>query len=186
MAVERNRNRGNQTVTENEAPIVAPQDVTPTLEPTDAANQDTATDETVKAKRAARPPIDVGTVIVRKSTRDPKDLTTRPSRITADPIYLAVQGADFDEATDIVAHKDKVEAVNKRLRGVSDPKHLNVSMHIVPGNPQAYEVDEAGNQGAEIPNHVLVTFVKGKERQTREKKPVEAAASPTAETPAAE
>lgn len=166
MRSNRNSTTETQTVTENSAPIEAAPEATP-QEPTDAASQ------AEKAKRAPRPAINVGEVTVRKSTRDLTDLTSRPSRITSDPVYLAVKAAEFGEATDIVCAKDKVEAVSKRLRTASDAKHLNVGMTIVPGNPDA--TDDDGNV---LEGQVVVTFIKRKERATRVKAAASAAAAP--------
>jgi hypothetical protein len=153
-------NRGTQTITETDAPIEAAPEATPQVA-TDATSQAAAAE---KAKRAPRPAINVGEVTVRKSTRDLTDLTSRPSRITGDPVYLAVKAAEFGEATDIVCAKDKVEAVSKRLRTASDAKHLNVGMTIVPGNPDA--TDDEGNV---LEGQVVVTFIKRQERATRVK-----------------
>jgi hypothetical protein len=144
-------NRGSTLEhTENEASIEAAPEATP-QEATDAASQ-------TEAKRAARPPIDVGDVIVTPSTRT--DFSSRPSRITSDPVYLAVQAAEFDQAVDLHVATDKVEAVKKRLRTASDPRHLKVGMTIVPGTPSS-DQDES---------KVVVTFIKRQERATRKSK----------------
>lgn len=146
--------RGNRTAPETEAPSTI---TVPAEAKTEETKQETpATTET----RSPRPALNVGEVKVRASTRSPEELTTRPSRISSDPVYLAVQGADFDAPTDLDVDPDKVEAVKKRLRSASDPSHLNVGMTIVPGHPKSPE-DET---------KVVVTFIKRKERQVRKAK----------------
>lgn len=128
---------------------------------TDTATTDPASTET-ETKRAARPALEVGEVIVRKSVRD--DLKSRPSPTQSNPVFLAVKSADFDTPTDLLADADKVENVKKILRRSAQPELLNVGMTIFPGHPVA--VDEEGN---EIPGKLIVTFQKSREKKVKGK-----------------
>lgn len=147
-----NRNTTRQTETPVE-PNATP-DAPVTAEPSTEGGPDTT-------KPAAKPrqPVDVGDVLVAPSTRT--DFSTRPSRVAEDPVYKAVAAAEFDVPVDIHALPGKVEAVKSRLRTAANPSHLKVGMHIAPTTPASPERE----------GHVVVTFVKTKERKEVKRKP---------------
>lgn len=96
------------------------------------------TAETPKPKRA---PVNVGEVIVRKSTRT--DFTTRATPTDNNPVFLAAKGAEVDgEAVDILVDPDKIEAAKTVLRRAASPNKLNVGMHIAPAPYPIEETDE--------------------------------------------
>lgn len=131
--------------------------------------KDTKAAETAKqaeAKRAARPLINVGTPIVRKSSRT--DFTTRATPTDSNPVFLAVKNAALDEPTDVLVENDskKVEGAISILRRAG--AKLNVGMHIA---PKPYPTEEVDGK-----TYVVLTFKTSAERQVRGTKPTEVAA----------
>lgn len=154
------QNRGRTADTTEENTTVESTDTTPATDDTQAtppASTDApATSGTDEAKRAARPALEVGEIVTRKSVRD--DLKSRPSPTQSNPVFLAVKGADFDTPTDLLVEADKVENVKKILRRAAQPELLNVGMTIFPGHP----VDEETGK-------LVVTFQKSREKKVKGK-----------------
>lgn len=127
-------------------------------EGTDAQAASTETQATER-KRAPRPAINVGNVVVRPSTRT--DFTTRTTPTETNPVFLAVKGAELDVPTDVLVENDE-----KRIQGAISilrraGAKLGVGMHIA---PKPYPTEEV--EGTE---YAVLTFKTSAERQVRGK-----------------
>lgn len=131
--------------------------VTDVVEPATDAKPESA--ET-KAKRGARPPINVGNVLVRKSTRT--DFRTRTTPTDNHPIFLAVKGAAHEDPTDILIENDekKIAGAISLLR--RSGTKLKIGMSIA---PKPYPTEE--QDGVE---YAVLTFKTHAEQQDRGKK----------------
>lgn len=144
--------------------------VTDTLE---APTQEQATEqaaeqatETTERKRAPRPAINVGNVVVRKSERT--DFTTRTTPTESNPVFLAVKNAELEEATDILVENDerKIQGAISILRRAG--AKLKLGMHIAPKGT-GYPTEEV-----EGTTYAVLTFKTSAERQDRKAKAADA------------
>lgn len=175
--------RANRNRTEQQETTVDETTTEQTAEQaTEAAPAEQAT-TTEGAKRAPRNPIDVGEVLVTKSTRT--NFSTRSAPIESNPVFLAVKsaaaerqeridaGADAataeSDAVDLHVDADKVEGVKNILRRSGQKDKLNVGVNIASA---PYPVSDQGE------GKVVLTFKVG-ERQVR---PGKASADTTADS----
>ena len=136
----------------------------PTTEPVEAESTDTVQEATPEVQAEATPAkakrahVEVGAIIVRKSTRT--DFSTRASTTDTNPVYLAAKGAEVDgEPVDILVDPDKIEAAKTILRRAASPKKLNVGMHIAPAPYPIEDTDEG-------PKAVVTFKVTSEKRKT--------------------
>lgn len=153
--------------TENAETVDTTPDAEVAVEGTPDAPAEQAT--TDAAKRAPRNPIDVGEVVVTKSTRT--NFTTRSAPIESNPVFLAVKaakdereqsGAAESDPVDLHVDADKVEGVISILRRSGQKERLNVGVNIA---SKPYPASDQ-RDGA-----VVITFKVG-ERQVRPAKAV--------------
>ena len=115
-AVEFQAPEENTTVNDETVALDTPNEVQETPAVTAPAETEApAPVETTDTPKPKRAPVNVGEVIVRKSTRT--DFTTRATPTDNNPVFLAAKGAEVDgEAVDILVDPDKIEAAKTVLR----------------------------------------------------------------------
>lgn len=141
--------------TEMTAPATAKVTSTPVATPT----------ETEKPRRGAkkgvpRPPINVGEVTARPSSRT--DFSTRMTTTDSNPVFQAVKNAKLNTPTDILVDNDerKIKGALSILRRAGT--RLEVGMHIA---PKPYPTEKVN--GVE---KVVLTFKTSAERRVLKKK----------------
>ena len=121
-----------------------------------ATDKDTATTgnpNPAAVETAATERGDVGTVSIRKSTRE---ITSVRSRTSTDPVHVAVKDAVKGEWYDIEVDDDgaKIERVARKLRAAA--QKYDVGMNIHPDN-----IPATNERGDKIPGRVIVSFRTG-------------------------
>jgi hypothetical protein len=160
--------------------VETPQDIAGTIldEQPELQSQDTTeaptetAEQTAERKRAPRPAINVGNVVVRPSTRT--DFTTRATPTESNPVFLAVKAAPLDTPTDILVENDKrkIDGAISIMRRAG--AKLGVGMHIAPKGAEGYPTEDVESLDADdntvTTTYAVLTFKTSAERQVRGKK----------------
>lgn len=174
---EENEDVARAKTTYDEAPAVEAQNIDASLEGTypqpqpEIAEIETA-EQVTERKRAPRPAINVGHVVVRKSQRT--DFTTRSTPTKSNPVFKAVEAAELDTPTDILVENDerKIKGAISILRRAG--AQLNVGMHIAPKDADGYPTEDVESLDADdntvTTTYAVLTFKTSAERQVRGKK----------------